>query len=64
MLIHQEVTISRIFLCLKTKLHEEKLTKLKGNLDKSTVTFRDLNISLPIIIDRTIKQQVGNVIEK
>ena len=64
MLIHQEVTRSQIFLCLKTKIHEEKLAKLKGNLDKTTVTVRDFNISLPVIIHRTIKQQVGKVIEE
>lgn len=42
----------------------KKNTKLKENLGKTTVTVRDFNIYVPIIIHRSIKQQVGKVIEE
>lgn len=50
-------------MCLKMKFQNTKLAKLKGNLDKSTVTVRDFNVSLPII-HRTIKQKTGKDIEE
>lgn len=42
----------------------KKNTRLKKNLGKTTVTVRDFNIYVPIIIHRSIKQQVGKVIEE
>ena len=46
-----------------TKHVKQKLTKLKGKIDTSTVAFGDFNTLLSII-DRTTRQKVSKDIEK